>query len=107
MIRLMVNLKTVSYRFSNFAPSFDTGLAFVGESPSPNAVTFLTLDSVGETFGFDRAGRANTFRSFDGNLPGLGIGVVFGPKDFRDLLTTNTTSPVYRLGKLAVGQVLS
>jgi hypothetical protein len=79
----------------------------VRKSASPNAVAFTLLNSVGKAFGFDGAGSANAFSGFDGNSPSLWVGVIFGPKDFRQLLTTNTTGTIYSFREFAVGEVLS
>jgi hypothetical protein len=74
---------------------------------SPYSVAFTTFDSVSETLEFDRAGSTNAFSGFDGNLSGFWVGVIFGPKDFRDAFTTDTSDTIYRLCQFAVGQVLS
>ena len=74
---------------------------------SPDAVAFPTLDSVGEAFGFDRAGSTQRFSGFDGYAPGFGVGVILGEENAGDLLTGNTAGLFDGVCEFQVALVLS
>ena len=77
------------------------------QGAGPNTVTLATLDSVGEAFGFDRAGSAQGFSCFDGYGPGFGVGVILGEENAGDLLTGNTAGLFDGVCEFQVALVLS
>ena len=77
------------------------------QGASPNTVTLPTLNSVGETLGFDRAGSTQGFSGFDGYGPGFGVGVILGEENAGDFLTSNTTGLFNGVCEFQVALILS
>jgi len=73
------------------------------ECARPYPVRLLRRDRVFETLDSDRALRTKVAGDFDGTLPHLLVGEVFGEEHFGDVLTG---SPVFREG-ISEGLILS